>query len=84
MKALSVGLPGLEKSNLTPRYYLTIGLLVLQEMFEFVREVDNNRDLYLKWLAAPWYRDNQVPDYAREDTSLAFFTRIAEAVLSRR
>jgi MFS transporter, putative metabolite:H+ symporter len=24
-----------EKSNLTPRYYLTLGLLVLQEMFEF-------------------------------------------------
>jgi putative MFS transporter len=26
---------GIEQSNLTPRYYLTIGLLVLQEMFEF-------------------------------------------------
>ena len=26
---------GIEKSRLTPRYYLTIGLLVLQEMFEF-------------------------------------------------
>jgi putative MFS transporter len=25
----------IEKSNLTPRYYLTLGLLVLQEMFEF-------------------------------------------------
>src|SRR5258708_7467840 len=25
----------IEKSNLTPRYYLTIGLLVFQEMFEF-------------------------------------------------
>src|SRR5580700_12129931 len=28
-------LSGIEKSKLTPRYYLTIGLLVLQEMFEF-------------------------------------------------
>src|ERR1700724_3404304 len=28
-------LSGIEQSNLTPRYYLTIGLLVLQEMFEF-------------------------------------------------
>ena len=28
-------LAGIEKTNLTPRYYLTIGLLVLQEMFEF-------------------------------------------------
>src|ERR1700737_5525615 len=28
-------LSSIEKSNLTPRYYLTIGLLVLQEMFEF-------------------------------------------------
>src|SRR6202171_2374335 len=26
---------GIEKSNLTPRHYLTIGLLVFQEMFEF-------------------------------------------------
>lgn len=25
----------IEKSNLTPRYYLTIGLMVVQEMFEF-------------------------------------------------
>ena len=28
-------LSGIEKTNLTPRYYLTVGLLVLQEMFEF-------------------------------------------------
>src|SRR5450631_4139280 len=28
-------LSGIEKSNLTPRYYLTIGLFVLQEMLEF-------------------------------------------------
>src|ERR1700704_870046 len=28
-------LSGIEQSNLTPRYYLTIGLFVLQEMFEF-------------------------------------------------
>jgi len=28
-------LSSVEKSNLTPRYYLTISLLVLQEMFEF-------------------------------------------------
>src|SRR5438477_10597922 len=28
-------LSSIEQSNLTPRYYLTIGLLVLQEMFEF-------------------------------------------------
>jgi MFS transporter, putative metabolite:H+ symporter len=28
-------LSGIEKSRLTPRYYLTVGLMVLQEMFEF-------------------------------------------------
>jgi MFS transporter, putative metabolite:H+ symporter len=28
-------LSGIEKSRLTPRYYLTIGLMVAQEMFEF-------------------------------------------------
>src|ERR1700692_714148 len=26
---------GIEKSNLTPRYYLTLALLVFQEMFEY-------------------------------------------------
>lgn len=56
----------------------------LNEMFEFVREVDNNRDLYLKMLAAPWYRNNAIPDYAREENILGFFARITEAALARR
>src|ERR1700742_1244975 len=28
-------LSSIERSNLTPRYFLTVGLLVIQEMFEF-------------------------------------------------
>lgn len=56
----------------------------VKEMFEFVREVDNNRDLHVKMLAAPFFRKNEVPDYAREETILAFFDRIATAVLSSR
>jgi hypothetical protein len=56
----------------------------MREMLEFVREADNNRDLYLKLLSAPWYRGNTVPDYARDETILAFFDRIMEAALQRR
>src|SRR5579871_6161547 len=56
----------------------------MKEMLEFVREADNNHDLYLKLLSAPWYRGNTVPDYARDETILAFFDRIMEAAISRR
>jgi hypothetical protein len=56
----------------------------MKQMMEFVREVDNDRDLYLKMLAAPFYRGNVLPDYARDETILAFFDRIFEAALTRR
>lgn len=56
----------------------------MKEILEFVREADNNRDLYIKMLAAPFYRNNIIPDYARDDLILAFFDRIAEAALARR
>ncbi len=55
-----------------------------KEMLEFVREVDNNPDLYLTLLAAPFYRGNTVPDCARDDNILAFFDRIFEAAIARR
>jgi hypothetical protein len=68
-----------------PKSYIDFGCFRnMKEMFEFVREVDNNRDLYLKMLAAPFYRNNEIPAHAREDTILAFFDRIATAALSRR
>jgi hypothetical protein len=56
----------------------------LKAMLDHVREVDTNADLYRKMLAAPFYRQNAVPDYARDDTVLAFFDRIVEAALTRR
>jgi len=56
----------------------------VREMLEFVAEVDNSRDLYLKMLAAPFYRNNAVPEYAREERILAFFDRLFEAALARR
>jgi hypothetical protein len=56
----------------------------MKEMLEFVREADNNRDLYLKLLSAPWYRGNTVPEYARDETILGFFDRIMETAISRR
>jgi hypothetical protein len=56
----------------------------LAQMLEFVREVDNDRNLYLKMLAAPFYRGNTIPDCARDDNILAFFERIFQAALARR
>jgi hypothetical protein len=35
-------------------------------------------------LAAPFYRNNVVPNYARDATILAFFDRIVAAALTRR
>jgi hypothetical protein len=56
----------------------------MKEMLAFVREIDNDRELYFKMLAAPFYRGNVVPDYARDENILAFFDRIAAAALARR
>jgi hypothetical protein len=56
----------------------------MREMIEFVREVDNDHALYLKMLAAPFFRDNKVPEYARDETILAFFERIFIAARERR
>ena len=56
----------------------------LKQMLEFVREVDNDRALYLKLLAAPHYRNNVIPDYARDERTLAFFDRIFAAADARR
>src|SRR5262245_31188647 len=56
----------------------------MKEMLEFVREVDNNRALHLKLLAAPNYRNNAVPDYTRDERTAAFFDRIFTAALARR
>jgi alpha(1,3/1,4) fucosyltransferase len=55
-----------------------------KELLEFVQHVDNDKDLYVKMLAAPFYRNNKIPKYARDDTILAFFDRIMEAALARR
>ena len=56
----------------------------VREMLEFVRHIDNDRDLYLKMLAAPFYRNNVIPEYARDETILAFFDRIFAAAAARR
>lgn len=56
----------------------------LREMVEFVREVDNDRNLYLRMLAAPFFRGNQMPEGVRDGTVLAFFDRIFQAAIARR
>ncbi len=56
----------------------------IKAMMEFVREVDNDRDLYLKILAATFYQNNTIPSYARDEGILTFFDHIADAALARR
>jgi alpha(1,3/1,4) fucosyltransferase len=51
----------------------------LRETFDFVREVDNDRRLFLDMLAAPFYRGNTPPDYARGETIAEFFDRVVQA-----
>jgi hypothetical protein len=56
----------------------------LRTMFEFVQEIDNDRNLYIEMLVAPFYRNNKLPNYARDESILAFFDRIFAAALERR
>ncbi len=56
----------------------------LTEMLEFVREIEADRARYLAMLAAPWYRGNQLPAFARDETIAAFLDRIFAAALARR
>jgi hypothetical protein len=63
----------------TNAYIDFTSFISLREMIAFVREVDNNRDLYLKILSTPVYRGNVIPQFARDDTILAFFDKIVAA-----
>jgi hypothetical protein len=74
----------LVKTAFNPEGYIDFtSFTSMKEMIEFVAEVDNNRDLYLKMLAAPYYRNNALPAYAREEGILAFFDKIFAAALTR-
>lgn len=79
-----VGDPEAKKSFDPGSYIDSTCFPSIKAMLGFIREVDNDRDLYLKMLAAPFYRNNTIPSYARDETILAFFDRIADAALARR
>lgn len=75
----------LAKRRFDPNSYIDFTCFSsIREMLEFVREVDNDRNLYLKILSTPYFRDNTIPDFAREESTLAFFDRIFAAALARR
>ena len=79
-----VGDPNARESFNAESYIDITSFGSVQRMLEFVREVDNDRDLYMKMLAAPFYRNNEIPDYARDDRIIAFFDRIFETAQARR
>ncbi|HXJ01355.1 MAG TPA: glycosyltransferase family 10 [Micropepsaceae bacterium] len=75
----------LAKGSFDPASYIDFSCFPnMKQMMEFVRAVDNDNDLYMKMLAAPFYRENAIPDYARDENILVFFDRIAAAALARR
>jgi hypothetical protein len=79
-----VGNP-MARVNFDPASYIDLTSFgSFTEMLQFVREVDNDGDLHLKMLAAPFYRGNAIPACARDDTILGFFERIFQAALARR
>jgi alpha(1,3/1,4) fucosyltransferase len=47
-----------------------------EAFIERIIELDKNDDLYLKVLSEPWYNDNSMPDYLKEDKILDFFEGI--------
>lgn len=68
----------LARLDFNPESYIDFAnFRTMGELLEFVREVDNNRDLYLTMLAAPYFHANRLPAYARDETIIAFFDRIA-------
>lgn len=79
-----VGNPMARATFDTASYVDATNFGTLKEMLEFVREVDNNRDLYFSMLSAPFYRDNRIPDVARDGAVLAFFDRIFQTAIARR
>jgi hypothetical protein len=79
-----VGDPQAQLSFDTSSYIDIARFSEIKQMLEFVREVDNDPALYLRMLAAPNYRNNALPDYARDARTLAFFDRIFANALTRR
>lgn len=79
-----VGNPMARSSFDTAGYIDLAKFSSLKEMMEFIREVDNDNKLYMRMLAAPFFRGNRVPDAVRDETVLAFFDRIFQAALARR
>ena len=73
------------RANFNPQAFIDLANFgSLKEMVEFIREVDNNRDLYFKILSAPFYRNNRIPECARDENILGFFDRIFQAAIARR
>lgn len=79
-----IGDPKARDSFNTESYIDATSFRTANEMLDFVRAVDSDPALYMKMLAAPFYKNNTIPDYARDDKILAFFDRIFAAALARR
>jgi len=79
-----VGDPNAQRSFNDGSYIDLASAGTVGRMLELVREVDSNRDMYLKMLAAPFYPNNEIPEYVREEKLVSFFDRIFDSAMARR
>ncbi len=45
----------------------------LNDLKDYISLVDNNEDLYVKYLTAPVFKNNQIPSFAKPENVLKFF-----------
>ena len=45
----------------------------LEEMVEYIKEVDNNKELYEKYLSVPAFPDGKIPEHVKPENVLKFF-----------
>lgn len=51
----------------------------LDEFLNLVKEIDNNEELYKKYIKEPIYLDNKLPNYMDFDYTLDFLTKVIES-----
>ena len=75
------GNPRIEE-EINPGCFINVGKFSSHhEAIEYILEVDNSEDLYRKYLEAPFFRNNMVPEELRDETiSLKLKTFIEEAL----
>lgn len=49
-----------------------------EDVIEYIKEVDNNDELYKSILNEPWFKNNQIPEFVKPENVLSFFEKIID------